>query len=309
MKKILLSVFLSAVFATLSAGCQGYREIDSEYLVSAIGFQYNESKYTVYTQVLVIAADKKDTKNELFYASGKTPYEAADDITALLPKKAVFDHCATALIQNGISGKIFKEIIKYLYDTKNLNLGICLYGADDIKGVLSLEAQTVSGGYDIVAVKNNIEKSTGIDFKNKYYEICSSQMSNGSFCLPEITIKEDRPAILSQTVYVDFYPVLKLAADEVNLYNLLRGGSGGGEISVSGKRLTVNKIGADVKLEGGVLFVKLHCRYRKSGEDTGKALKTETEKLLIKLKGTPALKPLLKGDYEKAQKVSVAVYG
>lgn len=263
MRRILSVISFFTVICILLTGCQGYRETDSEYLISAIGFENAGEEYKVYSEVLSLSGEKKDSKSELFSGKGKTPYEAVSDIAARLPKKAVFDHCSTALIQSNISGGDFKEIVEYLFNTKNLNLGICLYCADDIKEILSLEPQALSVGYDVSAIKNNLEKTTGTDFENKYYEICSLQISDKSFCLPKVTAKEKRPEISAQTVYVDFMPVYELKGEETALYNLLRGGSKGGEISVSGRRLRVNNVTADIKAEGGALSAEIHCDYRK----------------------------------------------
>lgn len=308
MKRILSAILLPVLFVFL-AGCQGYREIDSEYLISAIGFESERGEYKVYSEVLELSGEKKDAKSELFYAKGKTPYEAVSNIAANMPEKAVFDHCSTALIQSGTGGGEFKKIIKYLYDTKNLNLGICLYCADDIKEILSLDSQSLSVGYDVSAIKNNIEKTTGTDFENKYYEICSLQMSDKSFCLPKITAKEKRPLISAQTVYADFIPVYELESEETVLYNLLRGGSKGGEISVSGERLRANRIRTEIRIQDGGLFAKIHCDYRKKGDKINGVLKSEAQKLLHKLNGTKALMPLAAGAGGKADKVEVSVYG
>lgn len=307
MKKI-LSALLAAVFLITLTGCQGYREIDSEYLISAVGFEHKDSKYKVFAEVLAISSDKKDTESKLFYSTGETPYEAVSNIAAMLPKKAVFDHCSTAIIGTGIKGGKLKKVIKYLYDTKNLNLGICLYTADDVKKVLSCDNKTLSAGYDIMAIKSNNEKTTGISFKNKYYEICGMQMTAGGFSLPDIELKADRPAIVKQTVFFDFSPVCVLTKDEALIFNLLRGGSKGGEINISGKKCRVNGIKSNFKAERDTLYVNLKCNYRQHGDELNNQLKTETEKVINKLKNTAALN-LLSTDIKKPSgKIKVKVY-
>lgn len=308
MKRILSAILLFAVTCMFFTGCQGYRETDSEYLISAIGFESADGKYTVYSEVLLLNGGESDKKSELFYGVGKSPYGAVNNMAAQLPKKAVFDHCSTVLIGSGTVGNSFKNIIKYLYNTKNLNLGICLYLTDDIKEILSSEPQTLSVGYDISGIKNNIEKTSGIDFENKYYEICSLQISNESFCLPEVTAKDGSPEISAQTVYANFLPVYKLKREEAILYNLLRGGSRGGEISVSGKRCRINKINSSIKIKGDTLFAKIHCDYRKKSDKINGLIESEAEDLIYKIDGTKALKPLTAGGEEKTHKVEVTVY-
>ena len=284
MKKAFVLIALFVPFCFFLSACQGYREIDGEYLISAIAFSGEAEGYKVYAEVLEVAAEDKDTKNELFSAGGKTPYEAVEEITGKLPKKAVFDHCGTAIIGSNTSGEDFTGIIEYLYDAKNLNLGICLYCADNIEEILSLKPKTMSIGYDIMAVKNNLEKTTGIPFKNKYYEVCGFQMAKKGFCLPNVTAGKSGAQISAETVYIDFAPVFYLNKDEAAIFNLLLYGSGGGEISAGGKKCRYNKI--STKATAGKINIKIKYRSRKHRATA--ELKREAEDLIGRLSGTPA---------------------
>lgn len=304
------TLVLTVSFALCLCACgAGYREINSEYLVSAIGFDNENGSFRVYAQVLAISEEKKDSECKLFEGVGKTPYEAVANIDSQLPKKAVFDHCSTALIGESIAGKRFKTVMEYLYDTKNLNLGISLYATRDIKEVLSSDSQALSSGYDIMAIKSNIENSTGIGFKNRYYEICALQIKNGGFCLPAVSVNDNRPEISGQYVYVDFSNVFELSRGETVVYNLLRGGSSGGELSVSGKRLRINGIKVNIENKEGVISARIHCNYRQKSDELGGAIKAETEKLLKKIQNTPAVIPLGIEQNEKGKNPRVSVYG
>ena len=172
MKRTVLLLLSVCVCVFVLSGCQGYREIDSEYLVSAIGFDKSDKKFKVYCEVLAIATDERDSESKVFSASGSTPYEAVGRINALMPK--------------------------------NLNLGIHLFVCEDIKELLSCDSQALSVGYDIMSVGTNIQKTTGISFKNKFYEIESRIISTGGFCVPQAQSVSDRPAIKGQTVFANY---------------------------------------------------------------------------------------------------------
>ena len=300
-------MILFALFTALFTGCAGYREIDSEYLITAIGFEEREGKFAVYAEVLEVAADKKDTKSERFSAAGVTPYEAVENIAGLLPKKAVFDHCGTAIVSVKTKGENLKKIIKYLFDTKNLNLGICLYCAEDVEKILAQKPQGVSVGYDIMAIKSNLEKATGVSFRNKYYEICALQMEKGVFCLPKTAPGENGVQISGQVVYEDFSPVLKFEKSESALFNLLRFGAKGGEISLKGKKCRFNKVSVKTKKAGKKVKVQLNCEFRDKKTNCERELKSETESLLMKIKKTPAA-VLISPALTAAKSVEVAVY-
>ena len=307
MKKPFFSLLVFVFFCALLSGCQGYREIDSEYLITAIGFGKKAEEYAVYTEVLSVGADKKDTESKLFSALGKTPYEAVENIAGLLPKKAVFDHCGTAVIDSETEGAKFKEIMEYLYDTKNLNLGICLYCTKSVDKVLSQKPQTSGIGYDIMAIKNNLEKTTGIPFKNKYYEICAAEMEKGAFCLPEINAKEKSIEISSQTVYSGFLPAVHLEKSEMFIFNMLSYGSKEGEISLDGKKYRFNRVSVKTEKEKDKMKIEIHCKSRNKKSKRAKALKRAAEAVIERIKSTLGA-ALISPHLAAAKNVKVIVY-
>ena len=300
-------IFLSILCAVCLTACQGYREIDSEYLISAICFDKSDNGFLVLSEVLAITSDEKKTDAKVFSAYGKTPYEAVNNIAAQLPRTAVFDHCGSAVISEKIREKDLKTVMKYLYDTKNLNLGIYLFVCKDIEKLLACKSQAISVGYDIMAVERNIEKTSGIDFKNKYYEIESRIAAYGGFCLPVAAVKDSRHVISGQTVFVDYNPVITLSKNRAMLYNLIYSGSGGGAISVSGKRCRVNSIKSSISEKGNKLYIKIDCKYRQKKDNQNAEIKSQVKKLLKLIKDTAALRPL--GISDNANTVYVEVKG
>ena len=194
-------------------GCKGYRETDGEYFVSSVCFEKAEGVFTVDIEVLSLKSEEDESESRVFSATGRSVYEAANNTVSLMPKNAVFDHCGTAVISSDIKDKDLKSVIEYLYDTKNLNLGIHMFVSENVKGVLACDPQAMSVGYDIMAVESNIKKSTGVDFKNKYYEVVSRQMSCGGFCLPRVESISNRPEIAGEYLYANFLPAAVLNAE------------------------------------------------------------------------------------------------
>ena len=307
MKRKILTFVMVLAFIFSLAGCKGYRETDTEYFVSAVCFEKQEEKFKAYIEVVVMNEEDKNTSNRVFTSTGQTPYDAVYNATTLMPKKAVFDHCSTAVIGTDIVGKDFKSVIKYLYDVKNLNLGIYLFVSSDIPGILDCKSQTMSIGYDIMEIETNIVKSSGISFKNKYYEICSKEILNRGFCLPRVTQKSSRPKISGQTVYSKYHPVAEL--NEKSFFNLLLSGSRGGEIDIANRRCRVNRISSSIKIDKDQMKVEIKCRYRHASDDISKGLKKDVEKLIECLEGNSALSVLGAPSYDKLKKVEVSVNG
>ena len=309
MIKRVLPPLAAVVLVLCLCSCKGYRETDNEYYVTTVCFEKEKENFRALIEVLTISSDDKKTGSKVFAATGKTPYDAVEGTTSSMPKTAVFDHCSTAIIGSEITGEDFKSVVKYLYDTKNLNLGIYMYTAENITGILELKPQTPSVGYDIMDIESSLCASTGISLKNKYYEICSRQISSDGFCLPEVSANGGRPAITGQTVYVDYMPVLTLDRREATVCNLIYSGSGGGEINISGKKCGINGINSNIKAKGDTLFINIKCRYRSAADDMDKRLKSEVNRLINKLSGNAALKVLGVEDYEKIGSARVTVNG
>ncbi|MBO4692794.1 MAG: hypothetical protein J5659_00155 [Clostridia bacterium] len=291
------------------SSCKGYRETDSEYYVSTICFDEAEKGFKAYVEVLVISPNDKETRSKVFSATGKTPYDAVSNTTSGMPRTAVFDHCSTAIIGTAVEGEDFKAIIKYLYDTKNLNLGIFMFTSDNIAGILKLKPQTPSVGYDIMNIETNITSNTGVSFKNKYYEICSRQIETEGFCLPVVSEKNKRPTISGETVFRDYSPVITLNKEESLVYNLLYSGSSGGEIKVSNNKCRINRLKTKLKARDKILKITVTCRYRNKSDRKSKALKRDIMKLMDRLYGNTALNVLGVSSFEKIKSAQVVING
>ena len=309
MNKPLKYLTLLAAIPLFLCGCKGYRETDSEYFITAVCFEKAGEGFRVYIEVPDIENDEEGVKSKVFISTGKTPYEAVNGTLSLMPKNAVFDHCGTAVVASDIKGEELKSVVKYLYDTKNLNLGIYMFVCDDIEKLLSCESQSAGVGYDIMAIEKSTQKSSGVDFKNKYYEIVSRQISCGAFCLPEVTGKDGRPAIDGEYVYSGFDPVAVLDNDEAMLYNLIYSGSKGGEICVFGKRSRVDSVKPDTKVSGDTLKISLNCRYRHKSDELSNEIKQAVLDLFLGDTGDKLIKPLDIGKVRRVKRVEVEVNG
>ena len=305
MKRILCVLLL----AFLLCGCAGYRETDSEYFVTAVCFEKEEKDFKAYIEVLSIGEDDKKPESRVFTALGKTPYSAVFSTASLMPKNAVFDHCGTAVIHENIKAEDFKNVMEYLYDAKNLNLGIFMFVTEDIGSVLDCNSQSPSVGYDIMATEENVVKTSGISFKNKYYEIRARAIATGGFCLPFVSVKKDRPEIEGEIIYADYLPTAQLNRNEAQFFNLIYSGSSGGEISVSGHRCRVNGISSKIKQVGNMLKAELDCNYRFPSDNKSSKLKKEISELIQSLYGNKALNVLGIENYELINGAEVTVSG
>lgn len=288
----------------LLCGCKGYRETDSEYIISAIGFEAAGGGFEVYAEVLDIETGGNYAESDVFKCRGETPYEAVDNLVNLLSKMAVFDHCGIAVIADNVRGTDFKAVIDYLYNIRNLNLGVYMYKTASVKELFNCRAQGSCVGYDVMAIEESVQKTSGVSFKNKYYEMLARLYKNGGFCLPRIGVNDNSPAITGQTVFLELEPALNLSEQEATVFNILFSGSSGGEISVAGKRFIVNGISSDLKPENGGLLIEVCCQPR-FDDDLCRDLEAEAKNLLEKISGANAASVLGGGDVKN---IKVSVY-
>lgn len=279
-------------FALLLCGCAGYRETDSEYLISSVAFKKQDGIFYAYIEVLALSAKESNSYSKVFMSQGKTPFEAVNNTVAMLSKKAVFDHCAVAIIEDSIKGNDLKEINKYLYNTRNLNLGIYVFVTEDAQKILSLKSEAIGIGYDLMNIELNIDDTSGIKCKNKFYEIESGIDKTDTFILPRVSEDSDRPVIIGYDVYKNYSPAVKLSEDEGLFLNLLLGGSNGGEISVSGKRCRIDLISSNISKSGKNVFIDMKIRYKYKDENQDKKIAREIKKITDKLQNANAISVL-----------------
>ena len=284
-----LALLMLIVFTVLLSSCNGYRETDSEYLISAVGFEKLEKGFCAYIEVLALSSAEKDTKSKVFSSEGQTPFEAVNNTTALLPRNAVFDHCAAAIVDDSISGKDLKKIMEYLYNTRNLNLGIYVFTSDDVEETLSLKSQAMTVGYDLMSIELNLYKNSGIKCSNKFYEIEGKKGGKGNFALPVVTGDEDRPSIVGYTVYKDYNPALKLSMNEAVFFDLIKCGSTGGEIDVNGKECRINYAYSSVKKSGEYLYMSIKIKYKYKNDNADDEISLQVKNIIYKLENSDAL--------------------
>ena len=168
MKK--LCILISVCLIILLCGCNGYKEIDRGYIVTAIGFKDKNGTTDIFIEVLY-SSDVTDEKNKrtILTASGPDETQAYKNLESALVKPLYFEQLGTVVFE-----KTTDFNIGFLKEIANINLGVYIVKTDNIINLF--ENATPNGvlGYDVISLiktqqKEGFKKATNQLYKSQSY--------------------------------------------------------------------------------------------------------------------------------------------
>ena len=243
MKRLIVIVI---IFALTLAGCSDYRESNSQYMVSAVGFDADNDNIVASIQAVIVGTDSMQQEAEIkvFSADGSTPLQAISDILSFLSKSLLFDHCGVVAIGNGITSEMLGDIFDYSADQKNLNLGVYFVATDNAGELLKQESvSALTSGYDIMGMIERSSDETGILYQNRFYEIKALEAKKGKvFSLPFFKCLEDGIKMDGRNIYRNRHFVTNINETESYIYSVISNSNNGGKILLGEQRAKINKM-------------------------------------------------------------------
>lgn len=163
MKRIIFVVFV----LLLLCGCNNGR---SEYLVSAMGFDYNEGEYEVCFEAIIVNSENTDQTLKLFKGSGETLEKAIKKIEKQCTRPLLFSHCGVIVVGEKIPKLKFLEVCDYCYAEEEITLSAFFIKTESPETLLSIKpTSSACVGYDIMGLlkQNKV-------FENRFFEIIKS---------------------------------------------------------------------------------------------------------------------------------------
>ena len=249
MKKIILSLCLAVSICLLCCSCAFNPEntaFSHEYIISAIGFDFNDNEYMLSLEAVIINSEDYETPKSTILLKGKgETLESALNAAVLKSVLPVeMSHCAVAIIAKNIPAENFAEICLFLENKPQISLSLLMISADSSEDLLSLKPVTsVAVGYDIATLNANRSLKEGINFKNRLYEISSKRRNEiPVFSLPYFEKENEQFEITGVNVY-------KNDAVSMHLENEL---------------LPLYAIACDTQSKGEILVEENYCKVKKS---------------------------------------------
>lgn len=185
MKKLCI-VFL-ALALIFCSGCNGYKEIERGYFVTAVGFKIGDNGIKILLEALSPSADEQ--KRCVLSGEGKDLSDAYRELQKSLVKKPYFEHCGVIMLENGLKQSDILNILNFCAENISLNIGVYLVGAQNITEILKTPSLSDSVGYDIISlIKNSKDKS----YSNKLYQIKRQTEEHKIYDLPLISLENER---------------------------------------------------------------------------------------------------------------------
>lgn len=239
-------VVIVIICVLMLAGCSDYRESNSQYMVSAVGFDADNNKIVASVQAVIVGTDsmQDEAQIKVFSADGSTPSQAIFNISSFLSKSLLFDHCGVVAIGNGITSEMLGDILDYSADQKNLNLGVYFVATDNADKLLQQESvSALTSGYDIMGMIERSSDETGILYQNRFYEIKALEKKKGKvFSLPFFKYSKDGIKMDGRNIYRNRQFVTNINESESYIYSVLSNSNNGGKILLGEQRAKINKI-------------------------------------------------------------------
>lgn len=176
MKKFLILF----IIPLLLCGCE---QKPQEYLVSAIGFDYELGLYNVSFETLIVNTESEGQKLSVINGKGRTIKEAIDEIKRQSTMPVLLSHCSVVVVGKSISDTKLKGILRFCKENREITLSTLFISTDNAAELLdSKPISSVTVGYDLTSLLKTQEDEEKIKLKNRLFEI----YENSVFELPHI---------------------------------------------------------------------------------------------------------------------------
>ena len=159
------------------------RQKPQEYLITAIGADYDGGLYTMYFEAIVANTEEQGQKREIITAKGRTLLETVENIEKQATLPLLTSHCGVVAVGKGITRTKLLGLMRYCKENRNIPLSIQFIKTENPEKLLNIKpVSSISVGYDLVSMMQKTEKP----LKNRLFEIYKSQ----SPVLPKLTLTE-----------------------------------------------------------------------------------------------------------------------
>lgn len=264
MKKLSV-ILLCTVFLFFSAGCSkktSSKEKGLESMVTAVGFGKIDDKYSIHIEAVTVnseEATETEKKVSLITGKGETLDAAFTDATTKNARTFMFSHCGVAVLSNDISPKYLRDIFRFLYKRKEINLSLRFVSTQNAELLLSCEPlSSVAVGYDIIDAINRQISFNGTNYKNKFYEIEALRKEPVNiFSVPDFKVEENNFSNNGISILKNDKTVMKLNNNDSVIYAFLTDNQKSGKILLNGSEIAIKKVNLkrDFSLDNGLTII------------------------------------------------------
>lgn len=234
------SFVVSVVVLLCLMGCSNnYSETDMEYMVSSIGFDKKGEKVNVFVEIIVVNSGENSSgaKSKVLNSCGYSVGDAVYNLHSSLAKPLMLNHCGLLILGESIDESDLKDIFKLCYYDKNITMAIEVIGVKKVEELMKVKpSSNIALGYEISEAIRQYSEFSGVDFKNRFYEIESKrQGKTQAFMVPYFSVSKENYSIDGLAVYKSDKVVLRLDNNETSIYSVMTGSFKKGKMQIDKK--------------------------------------------------------------------------
>lgn len=180
MKKLIIPILC----ILLLCGCENKPQ---EYMITAIGVDYDKGLYTVSFEALIINTENEEQELKVITGKERTLLKAVEEIKKQNTLPLMLSHCGVVAVGDGISREKLKGIMRFAKEQGDITLSVQFLKTENANELLSGEPiSSASVGYDLMSMMKTANEVDDKSLKNRLFEICESESPS----LPKIEKNE-----------------------------------------------------------------------------------------------------------------------
>lgn len=261
---------LAAISLCISlCGCSYKRMLagsGAEYIISAMGFDQNGDELTVILEAVIINSEDADVdkKTSLLKGTGKNTDTAFAQALQSATEAVMLSHLGAVVIGNGVSAENFKEINDWFYNKRDTTLSTFFVSTENAEKLLSCETvSSVAVGYDIVGMLEQNSGETGIDYKNRFFQIEGAYKNKtDTVALPYFSQDEESFSLEGIQIFSKLSPALQLTDEQAFYYSLARDAQTQGTVTLQNQKLDITSAHTSYKLKNDNIEMRISLKLR-----------------------------------------------
>lgn len=162
-----------------------------EYIVSALGFEQNGDKISLFVEAIVVGTEgSASTEAKIIKGEAKSLKEAFSEVNKRIAQPLLLAHCAVIVLGENLSAKRLGEVYDYCYNEEEITLSVFAVATKSAEALLKTKpVSSVAVGYDMAGL---IElQAKRLEFQNRLYEIMAARKEGQEVKIPFFEVNKE----------------------------------------------------------------------------------------------------------------------
>ena len=215
-KRLLFICFIFTVVVLSSCvAVSGYAEPESQYIVSAMGFDVSGGRVEVSAEIIDGGSER------ILSGVGSSIEQAISALLAQETKSLEVSHCAILVLGENADAEWIEKISGFCRRNEDITVAAQLVSASNAKELLSIEGVN---GYDLASTVSKNHENAAFGAESRYYSVQNTRISeNNVYALPHFTVNDDEYELYGVQIFCFDVRAVLLNRAEAAYYMMARG--------------------------------------------------------------------------------------